>query len=528
MRSIPFAKPQAAGAPVISVVTVLHDAVPPRLLKACLGSMKKQTLRNWEHIIVAEGSVPADADAVLARAARDPRVRLVRVSAPAGPAELANTAVAAARGDWVALLGAEDELVPHALSRMAAEAAARAEAVLLYSDWIRINGKGRVVDEYRKPDWSPERLRGNCYVSRLAVMRADAVTSVGGYHREYEGAHEHDLILRLTESGQAVVHVPEPLYRWRTELPPEDDRVRRGRDAPGVAAVQAHCERIGLAATVRESGFPGYFLIDRTPTVAHRVSVIIPTRGTSAFVFGERRVMVTEAVRSMLQKSPELPFEVVVVADEPLTAPYLSDLRAMLGNRLVVVPYAKPFNFSEKVNLGGLHASGDILVFANDDLQLISNRWLEQLVSLAEQPDVGLVGALLWFEDGSVQHAGHVYHRGQPGHAHFGRRTRMGYHGDVVIDHEVSGATAALVACRREVWQEVGGFTMHLPGNFNDVDFCLKVRELGFRIVVAPSVLAWHFESKTRDPTVNDSETSFLWQRWHDRMYEERFARNYT
>jgi GT2 family glycosyltransferase len=242
-------------------------------------------------------------------------------------------------------------------------------------------------------------------------------------------------------------------------------------------------------------------------------------------VFGEHRVLIVEAVRSMIASSPDIDFEVVVVADEPLSEAYTKPLREMLGHRLVIVKYDKAFNFSEKSNLGALHASGDMLVFANDDLQIITPQWLEGMVALAEQPDVGLVGAFLRFEDGSVQHAGHIYFDGLAGHAHFKSDPSSGYFGDLVVDHEASGATAALVACRRSVWREVGGFCLGLPDSFNDVDFCLKIRARGYRIVIAMGVEAWHFESKTRDPSVQEWEVSFLQDRWLAATKVERYMR---
>lgn len=518
----------ASNTPFFSIVTPVYRT-PERYLRQCIESVRSQSFTDWEHILVDDGSGSAEVDKVLGWAARDPRVRVIVLPQNSGIVKASNTALEAARGSWVALLDHDDVLVRGALARMAKEVRAHPQTVIAYSDWSRIDGKGKVVDTFKKPDWSPERLRGNMYLIHFTVIEAGALAEVGGFREGYDGAQDHDLILRLTETGRPVRHVPEVLYKWRmiptsTSVDPDSKPYAR---LAGVQAVQDHCDRIGMDAVVRESEYPGFYLLDRTPSPDAKVSVVIPTRGTQATVFGQHRTLVVDAVRTMLENT-DMSFEVVVVADEPLTAPYLQQLHGMLGHRLVIEPYRKPFNFSEKVNLGALRASGDILVFANDDLEIITPRWLEQLTALAEQPDVGLAGALLLFEDGSVQHGGHVYHRGEAGHAHFGDRTKTGYFGDLVVDHEASGATAALVACRRSVWEEVGGFTMHLPGNFNDVDYCLKIRRLGYRIVVACSVRAWHFESKTRNPTVKAEEIGFLRQRWGAELAQERYARNYT
>lgn len=529
MPSLPSKRPpRASSKPTFSVVTPVYRT-PEKYLRECIRSVRAQSFQDWEHILVDDGSASPEVDKVLKWAEQDPRTRVIRLEENSGIVAASNTGLRAVRGKWVALLDHDDRILPNALDRMAQEAEAYPESSVIYSDWSLIDEQGNVIGGFEKPDWSPERLRGNMYLIHFTVIDAEAVAAVGGFHADYEGSQDHDLLLRVTESGRPVRHVAEPLYQWRsipTSTAFDPDSKPYARTA-GVRAVQAHLDRIGMTATVRESPYPGFYLLDRTPSPDVRVSIVIPTRGTEAEIFGEHRILAVEAVRSMLDSSPDLPFEVVIVADEPLNAPYLSELRQMLGPRLTVVPYRKPFNFSEKVNLGALRASGDVIVFANDDLQIITPRFLEQLVSLAEQDDVGLVGALLFFEDGTVQHAGHIYHRGDAGHAHFGGRMETGgYYGDLVIDHEASGATAALVACRREVWQEAGGFTMHLPGNFNDVDFCLKIRGLGYRIVVASSVHAWHFESKSRNPTVKAEEVHFLRGRWSAGLAEERYMRN--
>ncbi len=332
----------------------------------------------------------------------------------------------------------------------------------------------------------------------------------------------------MTEGGAEVRQVPESLYLWRmipTSTAADPDSKPYAR-INGVRACQNHFDRIGLRATVRESRYPGLYLIDRQPQPGSLASIIIPTRGTAAAVHGRpSEPLVLGAIRSMLEPEPATPLEVVVVYDLAADLGYLQELRRMLGFRLRLVPYDKPFNFSEKVNLGAAEASGDILVFANDDLEITSPSWLDTLTALVQQPDVGAAGALLFFEDGSIQHAGHTYINGDPTHAYLGSTNDVGYFGDLLLEHEVVGVTAALLACRRDVFDEVGGFSMHLPGNYNDVDFNLKVRDAGYRIVLSPRVTAWHFESKTRDATVKPEEVATLRARWLPRLMTDPYHR---
>jgi hypothetical protein len=366
------------------------------------------------------------------------------------------------------------------------------------------------------------------YLIHFTVMRRDRVREVGGFRPGYEGSQDHDLALRVTEGGRGVLQVPESLYLWRmipTSTAADPDSKPYAR-VNGVRACQDHFDRRGLRAVVKESEYPGLYLIDRTPQPGSSASVIIPTRGTKASLHGRNaEALVVNAVRSMLAHPQQIASEYVVVYDVAADQRYLRDLRALLQDRLVLVPYDKPFNFSEKCNLGAVHASGDVLVFANDDLEIISPRWLDQLTALVQQPDVGAAGALLYFEDGSIQHAGHTFVRGSPTHAYLGERTDVGYFGDVLLEHEVAGVTAALIACRTPVFKEVGGFTLNLPGNYNDVDFNLKIRHAGYRIVLSPRVTAWHYESRTRDATVLPRETKFLRARWEPQLRGDPYRR---
>lgn len=502
-------------------VVVLISGDAPEAARVSVASVLGQTWSDWQLVVVVQGSGSRDLDVALQSIEGDPRIRFVRQHTPPGRAEAYNSAFLESAGQWLVLLGHGDRLMPQALSTMAAALRDQPAAVLAYSDWVSKDPDSGVVEVFRKPDWSPERLRGHEYVSDLTALRRSAVGACGGFRPEYGEAALHDLLLRVTEDGGGALHVAEPLY---VRNPNEQQSTPQAWDA-GVRAVQAHCDRIGMSAVVRRGSVPGTFHLRRTPLHQHRVSVVIPSRGSQAVVFGEPRTLVVEAVRSMLSASPEWDFEVVIVADEPIPKDYPGQLKELLGHRLVMVSYDKPFNFSEKSNLGAIHASGDILIFANDDLEIISPRWIEEMVAIAEQPDVGLVGANLRFEDGSVQHAGHIYFDGIAAHAHFGEQPSSGYFVDLVVDHEASGATAALVACRREVWEQVGGFCNLLPGSFNDVDYCMKIRSLGYRIVIAMGVQSWHFESKTRDPSVEEWEIHFLQNRWRSQMKTERYMR---
>ncbi|GAB2824264.1 hypothetical protein GCM10027022_13400 [Alpinimonas psychrophila] len=244
------------------------------------------------------------------------------------------------------------------------------------------------------------------------------------------------------------------------------------------------------------------------------VSIIIPSRGLLRERDETKASDLLHAVQSVIERSTFLDYEFVIVLDLGASLEVIQGLEQLAERtRLRIVWFDKPFNFSEKINLGACHARGDYFLILNDDIEIISATWLTDMVGSLQQPQIALVGALLYFQDGSVQHAGHSYENGAPDHVLSLDDIRLpatAANGE----RDVSGVTAACSLVRRSVYFDVGGFTAFLPGNFNDVDFCLKVRKLGHRIVIQPSAELFHFESVSRKTFVHDFELSFLQKRW--------------
>jgi len=428
-----------------------------------------------------------------------------------------NDGLEAAVGEFVVLLDHDDLLTPDALARNAEVIAEHEDVDHIYSDEDKLDDDGRHYDVFRKPEWSPERLRGQMYTSHLSVMRTALVREVGAFREGYDGSQDHDLALRVSERARRVVHVPEVLYHWRAVAgsAAADINAKPYADDAGRRAVQDQLDRLGIAGTVGPGREPGRYVIERRLDPAVRVSIVIPTIGQSATVFGERRVMVVDTVRSALEHTDHDNLELVVVHDTPTPPEVLDSLREIAGDRLTLVEYALPFNFSQKINLGCLHASGERLVFLNDDVEVISPRWLENLVGPLDEPDVGLTGAKLYFSDGSIQHAGHGYWNKHYHHPfRYWTREESGPFGELVVNREMTGVTAACSAMRRDVFLEVGGFPEALPSNFNDVDLCYKVAHLGYRTVWVANCELFHFESQTRDGTVSAWERHFVVRRW--------------
>lgn len=505
------------GTPIFSIVTPVYQP-PLGVFKETFASVLAQEHTDWEWILVDDCSPSADVrDFIREQAGTDPRVRLVERRENGHIVKASNDGVDAASGEFLVFVDHDDLLAANALKAMARHIEALPDVDYLYSDEDKADEDGTLHSEFRKPKWSPERLRGQMYTSHLSVMRTSLVREVGAFREGYDGSQDHDLALRVSERARRVVHVPQVLYHWRAIAgsAAADIDAKPYATIAGQRAVQDQLDRLGIKGRVEQGREAGRYVIERELDPQVKVSIIIPTLGSSALVFGERRVLVEETVRSALAKTEHENVEIVVVYDKPTPKKVLRQLRDIAGDKLVLEKFTKPFNFSHKCNVGALRATGDRLVFLNDDVEVISDRWLENLVAPLDEPDVGLTGAKLYFSDSSIQHAGHGYW-GRHYHHPFRFRTRAdsGPFGELVVNREVTGVTAACAAVRRDVFVGIGGFTEALPSNFNDVDFCYKVARHGYRTVWVANCELFHFESQTRDGTVQAWERSFVVRRW--------------
>lgn len=515
-------------APYFSVLTPVYEP-PLDALRAAIASVRAQTFTDWELVLVDDQSPSDEVRAVLHEAAAsDVRISVIERAENGGIVAASNDAIDAARGEFLVLLDNDDALHTSALQKVA-EALGRDSTIdYVYTDEDKIGPSGEHYDAFHKPSWSPERLRGQMYTSHLSVLRTALVREVGGFRQGFDGSQDHDLVLRVTERARRVEHVAEVLYHWRV-VPGStagDGAAKPYAWIAGRKAVQEHLDRLGIAGSVEFGDVQGTLRLVRTPSPDHLVSIVIPTRGGSGRVWGENRVFVVEAVRSVLERAGYPHLEFVVVYDLATPAEVLDELRELVGERLVLVPFAGPFNFSAKCNVGYLHATGDVIVLLNDDVQAIQDGFLAQLIAPLDEPGVGMTGAHLFFPDGCVQHGGHMYEHGELMHAYFKAPPHdPGPFAALRVNREASGLTAACVALTRETYEEVGGLCEVLTANFNDVDLSMKVRSLGKRLLWLESVRLFHFESQTREPVVHAWEYGFVMDRWHFPAVDE-YVRN--
>jgi glycosyltransferase involved in cell wall biosynthesis len=254
------------------------------------------------------------------------------------------------------------------------------------------------------------------------------------------------------------------------------------------------------------------------------VSIVIPTQGKVSSSGSVHDALVLKAVKSIIEKTSYEHFEIDLVVDAHFDASVMTELAFIAQKKLRVHLWDRPFNFSQKMNYGVVLSRGDFVLLLNDDVEVINSTWLENMLALAQLPNAGMVGAMLYYEDDTIQHAGHAYYQGSPTHIGLGLpRGSKGPNSSFLVDRKVSGVTAACAVMPRHVFMEAGGFSALLPGNFNDVDLCLKVGSLGYDIYWTPNAELYHYESKTRDARVHFYELDVIEHRWAHRLDDKRF-----
>jgi GT2 family glycosyltransferase len=499
--------------PRFSVITPVHDP-SDHGLRALVGSVTAQAWRDWELCLVDDASPSARVRHTLASLARrDPRIRVTTRSVEAGNVTASNDSLARARGEFVALLDSDAELHPDALRAVDEALRAEPDADFVYTDEDEIDARGHHQPKH-KPDWSPERLRTQPYTGHLSVLRRTLVDEVGRFDPGYEGAHHWDLVLRVTERARRVVHVPRVLYHGRARPPPTSS----ARDAVGAGtrALQAHCDRIGFPARVdHDEEHSGVYHLRPVLRAHPPVTIVVPTRGTRRDLRGELVCLVEHCVASIVARSTYPDYEIVVVTDTDTPAKVLDRLGALAADRLRVLGYDRPFNFSDKVNTGALAGRGEHILMLNDDMEVLTPSWLERLVMYSGFPGVGAVGAKLLYADGRLQHVGVILRRGLPGHLYRGfPGDHGGYLGMVRVANDFTAVTGACLMTPRSAFEAVGGLATRFPLSFNDVDYCLKLRSRGLRVVYDPDTVLHHFESASRSPEVSRRELEQFRARW--------------
>lgn len=491
-----------ADRPLISVVMTCWRS-DLRLLDEAIASVRGQLYPHWELCIADDGSPGGAVWAALqAHAAAEPRIRIVRRDANGGIAAATNSALALATGAFVAFLDHDDLLSERALYEVAAELDAHPDADIVFSDEDKIDARGVRSQPAHKTDWNAELMLSVNAVNHLTVMRRALVEALGGVREAFDGAQDHDLLLRASERTDRIRHIPWVLYHWRWQgRQGSYSRARAEQCAEASRrAVQEHLERTGQEASVeRLPGRQGWLRVRRTlPVPRPPVSIVVPTR--------DRAELLAHVADGVLKHTDYAPLELLIVdngSEAPAALALFERLKA--DPRVRVLPAPGAFNFAALNNIAAREARGEVLLLLNNDIAVREPGWLGELVAQAVRPNVGAVGAKLYYPDGTLQHAGVVLGTGDvaervAGHLYAGAAgDHVGAQGHLVLPRNVSAVTAACLAIRKAVWDEVGGMDeAGLAVAFNDVDLCLKVRAAGYDIVWTPYAELDHHESASR------------------------------
>ena len=493
-------QPGGEAGPKISIVVPLYNT-PLNFLEELLDSVVNQTYRNWELCCVDAGQDTAVGQHVQARAKADPRIRYQKLTENEGIAGNTNHGFELATGDYIALLDHDDILHPCALW-YTAQAIVEQEADFVYTDEATFEGKVENVVLYHfKPDFMLDNLRSNNYICHLTTFSKVLMEQAGGGERaEYNGSQDYDLFLRLTEKARKIAHIPHALYYWRSSpnSTASDISAKTYCIDAGIAALKAHYARCGVAVddVTLIPGTPGYYKTDYTMAHPGRVSILIPT-------CDHIRDLET-CVESIYARTTYPDFEILLIENnskEEQTFRSYERMRKEHPDTLKVLTWqGKGFNYSALNNFGARYATGEYLLLLNNDTEVITPGWLEEMVMYAQQKRVGCVGAKLLYPDDTIQHAGVGFGiGGVAGHLHkYFPATSDGYMGRLNYVQDVYGDTAACLLIRKEIYDEVHGLDESYAVAFNDVDFCVRVREAGYTNVFTPFAQLYHYESKSR------------------------------
>ncbi|WP_321187037.1 glycosyltransferase family 2 protein [Trinickia soli] len=511
-----------ACAPLFSIVVSMRDS-DPRYLLQMIRSVREQIYANWELYITSDRPIAEQVRELLdEESKRDSRIKAVVPMENGSASEVDNSVLDLVAGDFVVLLGHHDLLSEHALFMVAQYNDRHSNARMFYSDEDTLTADFKRSTPYFKSDWNPELFLASNFFAHLAVYETSLIREAGGFSADFEDCRHYDLALRCVElaGNDNVIHIPHVLYHSRTPgarvRGEHEDYISQSDEA--IRAVTEHLKRRGVKAAVSRTprGSAPLRVRYECPEPAPLVSLLVPTR--------DGVDLLRRCLDSLLEKTSYPNYEIIVIDNGSALSETLDYFAHIEKRRNVrVLRDDSPFNFSALNNRAAVQANGDYLCLLNNDTEVITPHWLNEMVGLACQPENGAIGAALWYPNDRLQHggvltglggvAGHMHHmleKGDPG-----------YFGRALIAQNVSAVTAACLVVRKAVYDEVGGLDETLAVAFNDIDFCLRVRKAGYRNVWTPYAELYHYESATRGSDMTpekyqrfSSEVNSMRQRW--------------
>lgn len=483
--------------PKFSIVVPLYKT-PAKYLERLIQSIQAQTYVNWE-LCLSDGSGDNSPIAELLNQYQqeEERIKVIHNQQALQISENTNAAIEAATGDYVVFCDHDDELTAHALYECVKAINQDSSIDVLYSDEDKMSMDGnKFFQPHFKPDFNIDLLCTVNYICHLFVVKKTVIDQVGMLQSEFDGAQDYDFIFRCVEASDRIYHIPKILYHWRSheDSTAENPESKLYAFEAGQRAVQAHYDRIQVKAVVSKGEYLGLyrtrFILDNEPLI----SIIIPNK--------DHIDDLDRCIQSIEEKSTYRNYEYIIVENnstEEETFAYYKELEKN-NSKVKVVYWESIFNYSEINNFGARHARGDYLLLLNNDVEIINEDCIEELLGYCTREDVGVVGARLYYEDDTIQHAGVVIgFGGIAGHCFVQqKRGFTGYCHRIICAQNYSAVTAACMMVKRSVFEAVGGLTPELQVAFNDIDFCLKVREYGKLVVYNPYAELYHYESKSR------------------------------
>ncbi|MBL1223882.1 glycosyltransferase family 2 protein [Enterococcus sp. BWR-S5] len=481
--------------PLISIVIPLYKT-PEFYLNQLVDSIKAQSYENWELCLSDGSGENSPIRGMLEKIEKsDARIKVVHNEKQLHISDNTNEAIKVATGDYIAFADHDDVLTANALFENVLLINKHPDAEMIYSDEDKVDAENKYVQPHFKPDFSIDMLCSVNYVCHFLVVKRNIIEQVGMLQSEYDGAQDHDFVLRCSEVTEHIYHIPKILYHWRIseDSTAENPDSKRYAVEAGRKAVQAHYDRIGVPAVVEEGKYFGLYRSHLKRTTDPLVSIIIPTK--------DHVEDLKQCIDSIEEKSTYKNIEYIIVENnsvEDRTFDYYKELEK--NSRVKIVTYEGPFNYSAINNHGASFAKGDYYLFMNNDVEIINPDMIEELLNYAMRKDVGVVGARMYYPDGTIQHAGVVVGLGGvAGHSFTNfKPTENGYFNRIIVTQNYSAVTAACMMVQAQLFNEVNGFSEELAVAFNDIDFCLKIRAIGKLVVYNPYAELYHYESKSR------------------------------
>ena len=500
--------------PKISIIMEINNANNSHLKKS-INSITNQVYQNWELIICGNPNQEA-----LELSKKDNRIKL-RLD------QDINSIVEKSEGEYISYLSNENQLAPEALYEIIAKINNNRNIDFLYSDDDHFNEKEKLSNPKFKPDWCPDNLLSRNYISQILAIKKSLYESIGGFNEEYGNEKEYDLLLRVAENTNLISHIPKILLHKRINNSADPTIEKK--------IIEAALKRRNINASVIPSKkSSGYYRIKYHIQQNPKVSIVIPTK--------DKTSILKQCVDSIFKKTTYTNYEIILVdngSTETEFFDYIELCQKREPNRFKNLTYNIPFNFSKLVNYGVKNSTGSLVLLLNNDTEVISPDWIESMIEQAQRNSIGVVGAQLIFPNDTIQHCGVVLGmEGTSGHSFIGyKKDAPGYSNLIQSTNNVTALTGACIMIRKDLYNEVGGFDEEFAVEFNDIDFCLKIKEKGFNNIYLPHVKLYHYESLSRGNQVSSTrlrkEINLVKQRWgkyidHDPCYNPNLSLEYT